>query len=155
LQKRELELRKAEEAKHQAEAKAEEAKRADDLALAREEARKAQEAVRRAEAELSATIEAANRARKAAEEAAKQAEKTIDLKRDKHTNVAAVPKRNHPNPKGYITGRPCTATTCGQVRAGCLRIGRAPSDCASKYSSCLASGMWIGLSCNYMGLARR
>jgi len=73
LQERELELRKAEEAKHQAEAKAEEAKRADDLALAREEARKAQEAVRKAEAERAAALEAADQARKAAEEAGKQA----------------------------------------------------------------------------------
>jgi hypothetical protein len=40
LQERELELRKAEEAKHQAEAKAEEA-RADDLALARRSAQSA------------------------------------------------------------------------------------------------------------------
>jgi len=68
LQERELELRKAEEAKHQAEAKAEEA-RADDLALAREEARKAQEAVRKAESERDAALEAADQARKAAEAA--------------------------------------------------------------------------------------
>ena len=69
LQERELELRKAEEVKHQAEAKAEAAKRADDLALAREEARKAQEAVRKAEAERAAALVAADQARKAAEAA--------------------------------------------------------------------------------------
>jgi uncharacterized caspase-like protein len=99
LKERERQLREAEEAKRLAQAgeeqkqkRAEEAKRADELARALGELRKAQEAVRKAEAERAAALEAADQARKTAEAAKTPVAKAAV----EPQNVASLPQDTDP-----------------------------------------------------------